>query len=93
MQIDNFLERYQDEIAPADRAKIRRIAADAIESGNMPKKLPCPEDLYWPLIRAINEERYTRKCAGQKYTAKDARDAMPSAGKSEPSKLYNVVRL
>jgi hypothetical protein len=61
-KVDEFLERNEDEIPAADRAKIREQSVKDIKSNGAIRTNFCPRHLKDELRRAIAEDSYRYHC-------------------------------
>jgi len=84
--IDKFLHDYRQDIQPAERAKIRDMAAHAIQDEKFGiNPAACPEHLRDVLLRLIRQEAYKYRCrqAGAMFCADG--EYMPAQGTAKSS--------
>lgn len=84
--VETFLAVNAHEIQPAERAKIREMAAKAIRDDSAAVDLrQCPEHLRDALRRIIVEAAYRHRVKGQRFNPN--RDYMPTQGISQTYKV------
>lgn len=83
--VETFLKVNAHEIQPANRAKIREMAAKAIQDENAAVDLRrCPEHLRDALRRIIVEAAYRHRVKGKRFNPNV--DYMPTQGFSQNHK-------
>lgn len=84
--IETFLHIYRQEIQPAERAKIRDMAAHAIQDERYGINLAvCPEHLRDVLLRLIRQEAYKYRCRQANAMFCADGEYMPAQGTAKSS--------
>jgi hypothetical protein len=83
--IETFFTVNASEIPAPERAALRAEIVKHIQDSAPLNLAICPDHLRDALRRMVNEERYRRESAGQKFPAKF--QCFPQAGSARPSTL------
>lgn len=91
---DETLDRIGNRLTPEDRAAIREASVKFIQSGEavFPNEFPVPDFFREDIRRAVLQDAYQYRVAGQKFDSK--KNPYPEQGYTRPGNGFvNPVRL